>query len=170
MEDKVPSLNRRSRSALRAPRSVRSLDRMKLRHLVLWVVVPLVSGLLLLYGGITLTVIWEAFSVEHNFFGFAATSVLAFNDYFVWSFVALVVGFTVGCVLRHWPGIAALATVSVGLITFVAMTQSHGQTFWQLLSEYAPQIASSFFFAPMGALFAARILRPDKSLEHARGE
>jgi hypothetical protein len=141
---------------------------MNARHLAVWVVVPLLGGIVLLYAGLAFSVVWLKFAFDRNFFGLRTSNIVTINECFSWGIVAFAVGALVGCLLRRRPIIAALATGVAGLLTLISLTRFAGLTVWQLLSEYPPQIASSLTFVTAGALLAARMVRPNTSLERTR--
>jgi hypothetical protein len=122
----------------------------------------------LLWSGLIWATVWIPFAIEHHFFGFSGRAVMAVDDYVLWGLLALVVGFCVGALLRSKPVVAALATCVASTLTYIASSHADDLTFTQVFSFYTEPLIASVIFATIGALLAAHVLRPNKSLERTR--
>jgi hypothetical protein len=142
---------------------------MRPQRIALWILVPSVGGMVLLWTGLLLAAAWVRFAIDHRFFGLSGRHVLAVDDYVVWGVVALVIGFVVGALLRSKPVVAALATCAASALLFMASAHSDDLSFVQVMSFYVEPLIASLVFVTLGALLASRVLRPNKSLERTRG-
>jgi hypothetical protein len=141
---------------------------MKPQRMAFWLMVTLAGGVCLLYGGAWVIGRWASFALEQKFFGLSPRVVLAIDDFVVWGAVAFAVGAAVGMALPSRAIPAALVTCLVFVVAFLLDGLSNRLSIGEAFGLFAEPLLSSVVFVPLGTVLAARLLRPNTSLERTR--
>ncbi len=128
-----------------------------------WLVLPVILGILLLWGGVTLMGLLAVYFTEQKFFGLPVQSILVFEDFLAWVPLSLFLGGIAGYFCKSRPVLAG-ATMAIVAILFLSINLAVDDKFSSDLNAFFDTLlflmktAGPFMliFSPIGAYCGAR--------------